>query len=189
MHMVIGIDEVGRGAWAGPLVVGAVALAKPVAGLADSKILSSQTRSRLAKEIKGAAAFYGIGWVSSSEVDDLGLTKATTLACQRAISGAPSHSKIIIDGHINYLEELSNVTTVIDGDQLVPEISAAAIIAKVARDEFMAKQAHKYPFYGFVSNVGYGTSAHLLAIKSHGLTPLHRWSFKPIQKILNNYEA
>lgn len=189
MKNIIGIDEVGRGAWAGPLVVGAVMLNKPIAQIADSKTLTKVSRIHLAKLIYASAAFTGLGWVSASEVDDLGLTKATTLACKRAIVGMPQNAEIIIDGKINYLPEYKNCGTQINGDATVPAISAASIIAKVARDLYMAELELVYPGYNFSAHVGYGTERHIQAIKQNGLTPLHRLSYKPIQAIINNYET
>lgn len=189
MKIVIGIDEVGRGAWAGPLVVGAVGLGKPIIGLADSKILSKSTRERLAKIIESEAELVGIGWVSPAEVDDHGLTKSMELACERALEKAPVNAKILLDGKVNFLKNRKNVEMIIDGDATVPEISAASIVAKVARDKFMAEQDSLYPGYGFDKNVGYGTKSHILAIERLGLTPIHRWSYKPIVKIINNYET
>lgn len=187
--MIIGVDEVGRGAWAGPLVVGAVLLGEPVEGLKDSKLLSKNQREKLAVLLNEKASFVGLGWVSASEVDDLGLTKATSLACGRALKGAPMCEKILIDGKINYLPNVDVAECIIDGDASVPAISAASIVAKVARDEFMAKQDQLYPGYGFASNVGYGTKSHREAIQAKGLTPIHRWSYKPILNHLNTYEA
>ena len=189
MQTIIGIDEAGRGAWAGPLVVGAVGLNTDIPGLMDSKLLSPIKRRRLSAEIKDLAFFFGIGWVSPSEVDDLGLTEATTLACRRALQGAPEVDKIIIDGHINYLPDIANSEFLIDGDNLQAAISAASIIAKVARDEYMAEQSKIFPEFGFETHVGYGTRKHSDAIKNNGLTPLHRWSFKPVKKFLEVYEA
>lgn len=187
--MIIGIDEVGRGAWAGPLLFVAVGLGEVVVGLADSKKLTKKTREVLAGEIKQKANFVGYGWVTPSEVDDLGLTKASELACKRALVGAPNTERILIDGSINFLKDLPNTECIIDGDDKVPEISAASIVAKVERDNFMAEQALIYPAYGFENNVGYGTKKHSEAIKANGLTPIHRWSFKPIKEFLDNYEA
>ncbi len=188
--MIIGMDEVGRGAWAGPLVVGAVALDGEVGGLADSKTLKKSDREALAEQIKKRAKFVGLGWVSASEVDDLGLTAATSLACERALENAPSDVKIIIDGKINYLPNRKYAHTLIDGDSLEPAISAASIVAKVARDEYMVKLSHEYPDYNFDKHVGYGTKLHREAIQLHGLTPIHRWSYKPLKdKFFTEYEA
>lgn len=187
--MIIGIDEVGRGAWAGPLLFVAVGLDKDIDGLADSKKLTKKSRENLAEIIKKEAKFVGYGWVSPSEVDDLGLTKASELACQRALENAPDATKILVDGSINFCKEFSNSQCVIDGDDKIQQISAASIVAKVERDNFMAEQALIYPAYYFEKNVGYGTKAHMDAIRMVGLTPIHRWSYKPIKNFLDTYEA
>lgn len=189
MKKVIGIDEVGRGAWAGPLVVGAVLLAEKIPGLNDSKKLTKAQRIRLAQTIHHSALFVGLGWVSASEVDDLGLTQATSLACERALENAPLGVDIIIDGSVNYLPNRKNCTILINGDALEPAISAASIVAKVARDEFMAQQDDMFEGYNFASHVGYGTRAHLVALQKNGLTPIHRWSYKPLKRMLDEYET
>lgn len=189
MSKVIGIDEVGRGAWAGPLVVGAVLLSKDIVGLEDSKKLNKNEREKLASEINAIAEFVGLGWVSASEVDDLGLTKATSLACARALKHAPKNIEIIIDGSVNYLHDNKLARTLINADDSVPAVSAASIVAKVARDEFMEVQSKQYPCYRFESNAGYGTAQHKTAIDENGLTPIHRWSFKPIKNFMEKYET
>lgn len=189
MLRIIGVDEVGRGAWAGPLVVGAVLLTKDIEGLKDSKKLSKKQREDLNKIILERAEFVGLGWVSASEVDDLGLTKATTLACERALENAPKNVEIIIDGSFNYLPDNKSVSTLINADDIMPSVSAGSIVAKVARDKFMKDQVRLYPDYGLETHVGYGTKKHSEAIKKSGLTPLHRWSFKPIKGIMDNCEA
>ncbi len=195
--MIIGIDEVGRGAWAGSMLFCAVTLSNSIDGLADSKKLSKKQRQQLASQIKKSAKYIGYGWVTASEIDDYGLTKASKLACQRALKNAPRNAKILIDGKINFLQ-LSydesdslqyEVECVVGGDGVVAEISAASIVAKVTRDEYMAEQAKIYPFYGFERNVGYGTKKHLDSIKEFGFSPLHRLSYKPLKDILNTYEA
>lgn len=186
--MILGIDEVGRGPWAGPLVVGAVVLGDvTIEGLTDSKKLTKKRRETLDIFIRQQAAGFGLGWVSSEELDEIGLSAALRLATVRAVEqiNAPYH-EIIIDGTINFLKETSKgkyVTTLAKGDLLIPAISAASIIAKVARDSFMAEQDVLYPGYGFARHVGYGTAAHSQAIAKLGLTPLHRRSFAPIAKI------
>lgn len=184
--VIVGVDEVGRGAWAGPLVVGAVILsdANVIKNLKDSKVLSKSRRQTLSQIIHDQAVGVGLGWVTSIEVDDLGLTKATTLAINRAIEKLPEYDEIIIDGHINYLAENVKARCLIDADALLPCVSAASIAAKVARDDYMADLDKKYPGYGFDSNVGYGTAKHRQAIDELGLCPEHRLSFKPLQKVL-----
>jgi len=184
MDMIVGIDEVGRGSWAGPLVAAAVLLDNTIEGLTDSKLISAKKRSKLSDVILLCAKSYGIGWVSAEEIDDIGLTKSVSLAMQRAIEKiSVEYEKIIIDGNYNFLKEYENVETLIKADLLIPSVSAASIIAKVARDKFMAEKSLAYPNYGFDKNVGYGTKQHLEALKKYGLTDLHRRSFRPMSLV------
>lgn len=183
--MIVGIDEVGRGCWAGPLVAGAVALPDAIDGLNDSKLLSKTRRTLLNQQIF-SSAHCGLGWVESWEVDNLGLTKAVALAMQRAYDElAIAAEEVIIDGNINYLPSVVGTRALIKADQTVPEVSAASIIAKVARDEFMLKQHDQYPEYGFDKHVGYGTAAHIRALQQHGPCKIHRMSYKPIKALLD----
>ncbi len=184
MDLIVGIDEVGRGSWAGPLVAAAVILNDQIEGLTDSKLLSANKRSKLSNDILITAKSYGIGWVSSQEIDLLGLTKSVSLAMKRAVEMINiEYQKIIIDGNYNFLEDFDNVETLIKADLLIPSVSAASIIAKVARDQFMEEQSVLYPDYGFEKNVGYGTKQHLEALNKYGLTDLHRRSFKPMSLV------
>jgi ribonuclease HII len=185
--LVVGIDEVGRGAWAGPLLAGAVILdpTNPVTGLTDSKLLSPKKRNILNSEIILNAMAYGIGWVSSNEVDSMGLTVAVSTAMQRALDEIKiAYDEIIIDGDYNYLGINPKVKTLIKADLTQPNVSAASIIAKVARDNFMVEQAKIYPGYGFERNVGYGTKDHSEGLIVNGVCSLHRLSFKPIKKFI-----
>ncbi|MBC7564641.1 ribonuclease HII [Candidatus Saccharibacteria bacterium] len=185
--MILGIDEVGRGPWAGPLVVGAVVLGEAIIeGLTDSKKLTKKKRDALDILIRSNAAGFGLGWVPANEIDEIGLSAALRLATIRAVEQvkAPYH-EIIIDGTINFLKETSKgqyVTTLPKADLLIQSVSAASIIAKVARDNYMALQDDVYPGYGFFSHVGYGTAVHRMAIETRGVTPLHRLSFAPLKK-------
>ena len=185
--MILGIDEVGRGPWAGPLVVGAVVLGGAVIeGLTDSKKLSKKRREQLDVEIRAKAAGFGLGWVDAVEIDAIGLSQALKQATRQAVEQvtAPYH-EIVIDGTVNFLADTSKgkyVTTMKKADLLVPSVSAASIIAKVARDNYMALQDDKYPGYNFKSHVGYGTAAHTQAIDKLGVTLLHRLSFAPLKK-------
>lgn len=188
--MILGIDEVGRGPWAGPLVVGAVVLPEKhtIEGLTDSKKLSAKRRIELDLLIRQKALGWGLGWVHADEIDTLGLSKALRLATIRAVEAVkvPYH-EIIIDGTINFLSETKKgqyVTTMPKADLLIPAVSAASIIAKVARDTYMEEQDTIYPSYGFASHVGYGTARHQQALLANGVTPLHRTSFAPIRKLL-----
>lgn len=185
--MILGIDEVGRGPWAGPLVVGAVVLGGiNIEGLTDSKKLSPKKRQALDLVIRDKAQAWGLGWVSAAEIDNIGLSAALRLATIRAVQEIkiPYH-EIIIDGTINFLVGTTKeryVTTLAKADLLIPSVSAASIIAKVARDAYMAEQDAIYDGYSFSSHVGYGTEAHRQAIADKGVTPLHRLSFAPLKK-------
>ncbi|HEX8182358.1 MAG TPA: ribonuclease HII [Candidatus Saccharimonadales bacterium] len=187
--VIIGIDEVGRGCWAGPLVAAAVVLDPeiPIAGLQDSKTLSKNQRELLAKLIHANAASVGIGWVWPEAIDISGITAAVKSAMEQAIAQIKyPYEAIIIDGNYNFLPQYAHVTTLVKADGLIPEVSAASIVAKVARDDYMATQAVDYPLYGFERHVGYGTAQHIAALQTHGVTVLHRKSFKPIQALLNH---
>lgn len=185
--MILGIDEVGRGPWAGPLVVGAVVLGgATIDGLTDSKKLSKKRREELDIVIRESVAGYGLGWVTAHEIDEIGLSEALRLATRRAVEQitVPYH-EIIIDGTVNFLAGTSKeryVTTMKKADMLMPSVSAASIIAKVARDQYMVEQDAAYPGYKFSSHVGYGTAVHQVAIEKLGVTPLHRLSFAPLAK-------
>lgn len=197
--VILGIDEVGRGPWAGPLLVGAVILGHAFkelpeyAELTDSKKLSAKKREQLSGVILKNAAATGFGWVSSTELDRDGLGPALKLAARRAVKEVLAKKvkfdEIIIDGTINLLTDTPlEARTVLlpKADLLIKEVSAASIIAKVARDRYMIDLAEKYPEYGFEKHVGYGTAAHRAAIERIGICPEHRQSFRPIAKILEN---
>lgn len=188
--MILGIDEVGRGPWAGPLVMGAVVLGGvQIDGLTDSKKLSKKRREELDIVIREQAVACGLGWVSAEELDSVGLGAALQLACQRAVEAVDTlgvaYHEIVIDGTINFLKDTPKgayVTTMKKADLLVPSVSAASIIAKVARDKYMAEQDDVYEGYKFGAHAGYGTAAHRAAIEARGVTPLHRLSFAPLAK-------
>lgn len=187
--MILGVDEVGRGAWAGPLVVGAVTLnGETIEGLTDSKMLTKKRREGLYDEIIASNASVGLGWVSAQEIDTIGLSEALKVATRRAVEQilTPYH-EIIIDGTINFLAGTTKgkfVTTLKKADLLIPSVSAASIVAKVARDKWMADQDTTYCDYKFSEHVGYGTAAHKQALDTFGVCELHRRSFSPVQKIL-----
>ena len=192
--MILGIDEVGRGPWAGPLVVGAVILGGvEIEGLDDSKNLTKKRREALDEVIRKQAAAWALGWVSAGELDEVGMTKALRLATRRAVAQIQvqcrekkvAFDEIIIDGTVNFLADTAleqYVTVMAKADGLIPSVSAASIIAKVARDQFMAEQDVIYPGYGFASNAGYGVAKHRAAIERLGVTPLHRLGFAPLAK-------
>lgn len=184
---MIGIDEVGRGCWAGPLlVVAARAVADLPLGLADSKKLSRSQRQALLPAIE-ASCQLGEGWVTAAEIDRLGLSGAMRLGVQRALKelSAEPAENIIMDGPVNYCPiEYEAVQCVIGADGLEPLVSAASIAAKQRRDAYMNKAAERYVGYGFESNVGYGTRQHQAALRALGICDLHRLSYKPVQAML-----
>ena len=181
--MIVGIDEVGRGCWAGPVVAGAVLLKEPIPGLADSKVLSKKRREELAAIIQREAVAYGIGWVEAARVDRDGITAAVREAMRLALAAIDTeYDEVIIDGHFNFLDGNPKVSTLIKADALVPSVCAASIIAKVARDNYMAEVAEQFPVYGFEKHVGYGTAVHIRALANHGPCVLHRMSFKPLKQ-------
>ena len=202
--MILGIDEVGRGPYAGPLVIGACILgdwqnsenAEWIEKLTDSKKLSAKRREELYVLIKEKALAAATGWVSSAEIDEIGLSEALRLATRRAVEQIQKtrvpFSEIIIDGTMNFLAGTKlekYVSTLKKGDFLVKEISAASILAKVERDNYMAKLDAVYPEYGFGKHVGYGTAAHQKAMEEFGLTPEHRRSFRPVREIAEGKTA
>lgn len=180
--IVVGIDEVGRGCWAGPLVAAAVILEAPIEGLNDSKQLSPKRRTELAQLIHEQALATGIGWVDAQTLDKVGTTTAVKRAMEQALQQIQiDYDEITIDGNLNFFSDNPKAKAVIKADGSVPPVSAASIIAKVARDNYMAEMSQTYPQYGFEKHVGYGTALHLEQLKLHGLTDLHRRSFKPIK--------
>jgi len=183
--MIVGIDEVGRGAWAGPLVVGAVLLGgASIEGLTDSKLLTKAQREVLNLEIRQKAKAVGLGWVSAKHLDVIGLSEALKLASRRALAHIRGeYTEIIIDGTIRLIDD-SRVTLMKKADLLVPSVSAASIVAKVARDNYMRHVDGIFEGYKFRSHVGYGTVAHRKAIKERGVTPLHRLSFAPLAEYI-----
>ena len=181
--MIVGIDEVGRGAWAGPLCIAAVVLGDvTLPGLTDSKKLSAKKRHLFALEIKQKAPLVGIGWVSARDIDRIGMSQALKLAASRAFKqiDCPEINQIIIDGTIMLLDD-ARAVTMKQADLLVPSVSAASVIAKVARDTYMAELDGVFPGYGFGAHVGYGTAVHVAALDTNGPTPLHRMSFSPMK--------
>ncbi|MBR3323252.1 ribonuclease HII [Candidatus Saccharibacteria bacterium] len=192
MKKLLGIDEVGRGPWAGPLVVGACVLREPIEGLNDSKKLTPKRRKKLATEIH-EKAYCGLGWVSAAELDKLGLSASLRKACREAVKAIqaqkPEFNEIIIDGTINFLSDTplgKYVAVLPKADALVPEVSAASIIAKVARDNYMIELAEHFPGYGFEKHVGYGTATHKAALLELGPCEEHRKSFRPIAELIGS---
>ena len=184
--MLVGIDEVGRGCWAGPLVAGAVVLGGPISGLKDSKKLTKKQREALTLEIQATAVAVGLGWVWPAELDAVGMTQAVRLAMERALAAVNiNYDEVIIDGNIKYFVDNPKARAIIKADDSVPAVSAASIVAKVARDQYMVNLSEQYAGYGFEMHVGYGTAAHAAALKLLGVSDIHRKSFKPIKVLLS----
>ena len=182
-----GCDEAGRGPLAGPVVAAAVILnpARPIVGLADSKQLSARQREALAELIKERAVGWAIGVATVAEIDALNILQATLLAMQRAILAlATPPEKVLVDGNRLPANLPYPAEAIIRGDQSVPCISAASILAKVHRDALMLELDELYPAYGFKDHKGYGTRRHLEALAGFGATPAHRRSFAPVRKCL-----
>ena len=183
---VAGTDEVGRGPLAWDVVAAAVILdpAKPIGGLADSKKLSSKQRMTCFDSIVKNAHCYAIGRASVLEIEQINILHASLLAMSRAISGLKVQPEFVyVDGN-QCPEWKYHSESVVRGDSLVPSISAASIIAKVTRDKEMQEMDRQYPGYDFASNMGYPTPAHLAALDSLGVTPIHRRTFAPVARIL-----
>jgi len=180
---IAGVDEVGRGPLAGPVVAAAVILAPNVffEGLRDSKKVTAIARERLDGEIRAGALGIGIGRAEVAEIDQLNILQAALLAMQRAIAALPLTPQVVyVDGKQTPAVPMPAVA-VVGGDDRVPAISAASIVAKVARDREMCAAALDYPEYGFDSHKGYATTRHLAALARYGPTPLHRRSFAPLR--------
>lgn len=189
MEKVVGIDEAGRGAWAGPLVAAAVTWpSNQDLDLADSKALSSKQRAQKAIFIEKVGLQIGLGWVSASDLDRFGLTQGQKLAMEQAWRAlADPSGPVIIDGPINYLKDVTVAQAIVRADSLVPAVMAASIIAKVYRDRFMIYLDKKYPNYKLGDNKGYGTKAHQEALDRFGFVEgLHRQSYKPVAKTKGN---
>lgn len=178
-NIVAGIDEVGRGALAGPLVAGAVVLPARVRlpGLTDSKLLSQTQRERLSQQIIEAGATVAFGEVSAEEIDDIGIAAANKLAFVRALSAMRPTPHFALADYFTYTDLPCPSRGVAGGDKLVRSIAAASIVAKVYRDALMKKYHDEYPQYGFDTHVGYGTARHRAALKKHNLSSIHRRSF------------
>ncbi|WP_242632907.1 ribonuclease HII [Thiothrix fructosivorans] len=184
--LIAGVDEVGRGPLAGAVVAAAVILDpnRPIAGLNDSKKLTAKRREQLAFEIREKALAWSLGRAEVEEIDAINILQATFLAMQRALEGLAVQPDLVkIDGN-RCPPSAYKMEAIVGGDATVAEISAASIIAKVARDAELVALDAVYPQYGFAKHKGYGTAVHLAALREFGATPIHRRSFAPIRDIL-----
>ncbi|MFM7000944.1 MAG: ribonuclease HII [Limnohabitans sp.] len=182
--LMAGVDEAGRGPLAGPVVAAAVILddLHPIVGLNDSKKLTAKRREKLFDEIKAKALCFSIAEATVQEIDEINILQATLLAMKRAVEGLRLKPvKVLVDG--NRLPAIDiRAEAIVQGDALVPAISAASILAKVHRDRLCEQMHARYPQYGFDQHKGYGTAVHLAALEMHGPVECHRLSFAPVAR-------
>jgi ribonuclease HII len=192
MLRVAGVDEAGRGPLAGPVVAAAVILrpGRPIAGVADSKVLTAATRATLSMAIRRRALCFGVGWADPAEIDSLNILQATFLAMRRAVLAMTCCPDVLlVDG--NRLPQLGGLggevsaRAIIGGDATEAAISAASILAKTARDHYMNQMHAVYPEYAFASHKGYATALHRERLAEYGPCPLHRRSFAPVGSLLD----
>lgn len=183
-HLIAGLDEVGRGPLAGPLVVAGVILPPDYdnPSLHDSKQLTDKKRRELAEEIQRVAIAFAIETISVIEVDRLNVYQASKQGMLRCLEKLPQTEVVLTDAMPLSLS--IPVVSIIKGDTISQSIAAASILAKVTRDDYMVALAAQYPLYGFETHKGYGTTRHLEALSLHGVTPEHRRSFAPVQQVL-----
>jgi len=189
--LICGVDEAGRGPLAGPVSAAAVILdpARPIEGLADSKKLSEKQRDRLAPLIRARALAWAVAYAEVEEIDRLNILQATLLAMKRAVEALSIRpQQVLVDGL--YCPQTGIPSqAIVKGDSKVAAISAASILAKTARDELMLQLHGRYPQYGFDAHKGYPTAAHLAALREHGVSAVHRKTFKPVRQFAANHSG
>ena len=189
--LICGVDEAGRGPLAGPVSAAAVILdpARPIEGLADSKKLSEKQRDRLAPLIRARALAWAVAYAEVEEIDRLNILQATLLAMRRAVEALSIRpQQVLVDGL--YCPQTGIPSqAIVKGDSKVAAISAASILAKTARDELMLQLHGRYPQYGFDAHKGYPTAAHLAALREHGVSVVHRKTFKPVRQFAANHSG
>jgi len=183
--LLAGVDEAGRGPLAGPVMAAAVILdpEQPVTGLMDSKQLTAGRREQLAEEIRGRAIAWAVCEAGVEEIDAINILQASLLAMSRALSALVTQPEVALIDGLHCPDVDCRVMAVVKGDSRIAAISAASILAKVARDREMEKLDRQYPGYGFARHKGYPTRAHLEALKTLGASPAHRRSFAPVQQV------
>ena len=189
-HLVAGVDEVGRGPLAGDVVAAAVILTEsPLEGVTDSKMLTPERREALAERIRDEALSWALGRATVAEIDELNILQASLLAMRRAVEALPLQpSLVLVDG--NRLPKWPyEARAIVKGDLSEPSIGAASILAKVQRDAEMQALHEHYPAYGFDRHKGYPTKAHLAALETVGVSPMHRRSFGPVRRLLADPEV
>ena len=189
-QLVAGVDEVGRGPLAGDVVAAAVILTdSPAEGVTDSKMLNPERREALAERIRDEAVSWALGRATVTEIDELNILQASLLAMRRAVEALPIQpSLVLVDG--NHLPRWPyEARAIVKGDLTEPSIGAASILAKVQRDAEMLALHEEYPAYGFDRHKGYPTKAHLAALETAGISPVHRRSFGPVKRLLADPEV
>ena len=187
IDLICGVDEAGRGPWAGPVTAAAVILNlhQPIEGLTDSKKISEKKRFALEPEIKAKAAYWCVAHAQPDEIDQLNIREATFLAMQRALDGLGTvPEQILVDGNALPGALPAPAQAIIKGDLKEPAISAASILAKTERDRLMLAFDRDFPAYGFGGHKGYGTAAHADALQRLGPCPIHRTSFAPVRRAM-----
>lgn len=187
--VVVGLDEVGRGSWAGPLAIGAVVLPKAgrVNGVRDSKMLSEREREALFDRLTGWCTAWSVGFVSHEECDDIGMSAAQKLAARRALEGlGVTPDRVLLDGNWDFVGDYvgaERVTKIVKGDATCLSIATASVVAKVSRDRLMRAEDEHFPGYNFAENKGYPCPRHQLALRAYGPTTIHRrsWAFMDSQ--------
>jgi len=193
VHLICGIDEAGRGAWAGPVAAGAVILPQQckqgsslvdrLSGVRDSKQMTPAQREKWAAVIRSESAAWGVGMASHQEIDRLGIVPATRLAVRRALDGMHLAPEYLLVDYLELPEILLPQSALVKGDARSLSIASASILAKTARDVLMQEMEERYPGYGFTRHKGYGTSVHHAALKRLGPCPIHRLSFAPVRDL------
>lgn len=185
---IAGIDEAGKGAWAGPVVAAAVVLPQKVrlSQLNDSKMMSKHDREQMFDLIKIKALDYGVGVVDNTIIDEIGLAEAHRLAIRTAVSGLSSVADLLLVDGVGIKMLGVKSVCIVKGDQKVSCISAASVLAKVTRDRIMSDYHQQFPLYGFNKHKGYGTQVHQNALNQHGVCPLHRLSYAPLKGYVQN---
>jgi ribonuclease HII len=185
-EMMAGVDEVGRGPLAGPVIAAAVILnpESPIQGLMDSKKISEKKRNILAIEIREKALAWAIGRAEHDEIDSINILQASLLAMKRAVESLSIEPELVLVDGLHCPNIIYKVEAIIKGDSKIPAISAASIIAKVARDSEMIALDSQYPGYGFSRHKGYPTKMHVNALKELGVSSVHRKSFSPVKQLL-----
>lgn len=194
--VVAGLDEAGRGTWAGPVAAGAVALSPDsldrlaaLGGVRDSKMLTPRAREELEPRIVQAALAVGFGLASAAEIDAIGILPATRLAMRRALASLSSQAEFLLIDAVRLPQLHIPQKSIVKGDALCLSVAAASIVAKVRRDRLMAELDAMYPGYGFARHKGYGTAQHWAALEAQGPCPIHRRTFAPVRDILTAENA